>query len=89
MEWLWIAVAIAALVIELTTKRLVAVWVALSALIVNLIGGISDIGLLWQGAIFIGMSVLLILVTYPLTKKLLRKENNKDFEEREKNQKTE
>ena len=89
MEWLWIAVAIAALVIELTTKRLVAVWVALSALIVNLVDGVFNVGLLWQGAIFIGMSVLLILVTYPLTKKLLRKENDKNSEKCEENQKSE
>ncbi len=74
MEWLWTSVAIAFLVIELTTKRLVAVWVSVSALIVNLIDAIfSGIGVLWQGAIFIGLSALLILITYPITKRIFNK----------------
>ena len=64
MEWLWTSVAIAFLVIELTTKRLVAVWVSLSAIFVNLIdAAFSGVGVLWQGAIFIGLSALLILIT--------------------------
>ena len=77
MDWLWVAVAIACLVIELTTKRLVAVWVALAALIVNLVDAVaSGIGVLWQGAIFVGLSALLILLTYPLTKRLVNKAEN-------------
>lgn len=84
MEWLWISVAIAFLVIELTTKRLVAVWVSISALIVNLIDAIfSGIGVLWQGAIFLVLSAILILITYPLTKKLFTKCNKSEEQKNE------
>ena len=84
MEWLWIGIAIAFLVIELTTKRLVAVWISLSALFVNLIDLVfSGVGVLWQGAIFVILSALLVVITYPLTKRIFGKHNENKEEKNE------
>jgi len=81
MEWLWIALAIAFLVVELNTQRLVAVWISVSAASMMIIKVIfPDLRLIWQGLIFLGVSALLILITYPITKKMFDKKNHKDKE---------
>lgn len=80
MEWLWTALAIAFLVVELNTRRLVAVWISVSASIVIVLKAIfPDLRLVWQGVTFLGLSVLLILITYPLTKKIFK--NDAESEE--------
>ena len=82
MEWLWVALAIVALVVELNTRRLVAVWVSVSAAQVILLRVIfPDLRLIWQGLIFIGLSALLILITYPVTKKILNKDALRERDE--------
>lgn len=74
MEWLWASIAIAFLVVELNTRRLMAVWITVSASLVMLIKAIfPDIRLVWQGLIFLGLSVLFILISYSITKKMFRK----------------
>ncbi len=84
MEWLWAALAIAFLVVELNTQRLVAVWVSVSAAFIMVIKAIfPDLRLVWQGLIFLGLSVLLILISYPITKKLFDKEKEKNKKQRE------
>lgn len=84
MEWLWVSVAIAFLVIELTTKRLVAVWAAVSALTTTLIDvAFTSVGLLWQGVIFLSLSAILILISYPITKKLFNKSEDKTKNEQD------
>ena len=80
MEWLWTALAIAFLVVELNTRRLVAVWISVSASIIIVLKAIfPDLRLVWQGVTFLGLSVLLILITYPLTKKIFK--NDAESEE--------
>lgn len=74
MEWLWAALAIAFLVVELNTRRLVAVWITVSASAVMVVKAIfPEFRFVWQGLLFLGLSVLLILITYPITKNVNKK----------------
>lgn len=74
MEWLWAALAIAFLVVELNTRRLVAVWITVGASIVMVVKAIfPDFRFVWQGVLFLTSSVLLILITYPITRKIFNK----------------
>lgn len=75
MEWFWIAIAIAFLVIELNTLKLVAAWVSVAASSVMMIKGIfPDVRLVWQLVIFLCLASLLILLTYPIIKNRFNKE---------------
>ena len=75
MEWFWIAIAIAFLVIELNTLKLVAAWVSVAASSVMIIKGIfPDVRLVWQLVIFLCLASLLILLTYPIIKNRFNKE---------------
>ena len=77
MEWIWVAVAIGFFAVELTTKRLIAIWATLGALITTMLDIIFvDMGLVHQGLIFLGVSSLLILASYPLTKSILSKDKD-------------
>lgn len=74
MEWLWAALAIAFLVVELNTRRLIAVWITVGASIVMVVKAIfPDFRFVWQGVLFLTSSVLLILITYPITRKIFNK----------------
>ena len=74
MEWLWAALAIAFMVVELNTQRLVAVWVTVSASVVMVVKSIfPEFRFMWQGLLFLGLSVLLVLITYPITKNINKK----------------
>lgn len=78
MEWLWASLAIAFLVIELNTRRLVAVWVSVGASMSMMIKAVfPDLRFVWQGVIFLALSVILILITYPITREIFNK-NHKD-----------
>ena len=81
MEWLWASLAIAFLVVELNTRRLVAVWVSVGAsmsMMVKLI--FPELRFVWQGVIFLALSAVLILITYPITRTIFNK-NKKDDNE--------
>lgn len=78
MEWLWVAIAIGFIVIELSTQRVVSVWFAISALIVSLIRLIfPSLGLGWQFVVFVVLSVVLFAATRPLVRKIMNKNKNK------------
>ena len=80
MEWLWASLAIAFLVVELNTRRLVAVWVSVGASMSMIIKSIfPELRFVWQGVLFLILSAILILITYPITKNLYNK-NNSDEE---------
>ena len=69
MEWLWASLAIAFLVIELNTRRLVAVWVSVGASMSMMVKVIfPELRFVWQGVIFLALSAVLILITYALRK---------------------
>jgi len=69
----WAIIFIITLVIELETMNLTTIWFCVSSL-VALISGVIFAGPLIQISIFVGMSVILILLTRPLTKKMMNTE---------------
>lgn len=83
MVWFWLALAIALLVFELITVQLVSVWFAMGAgvtaivtAIVESAGGSLDV--VWQVAIFVVVSGVLLLSTRKLALKLLKKNNKQE-----------
>lgn len=83
MVWFWLALAIALLVLELITVQLVSVWFAMGAgvtaivtAIVESAGGSLDV--VWQVAIFVVVSGVLLLSTRKLALKLLKKNKKQE-----------
>jgi membrane protein implicated in regulation of membrane protease activity len=78
MMWVWFSLAILLLVVELATTQFVSIWFSASALVTGLIVSIfEDIGLVWQGLIFVALSVVALIATRPLVKKLTSQKNGK------------
>ena len=72
MVYLWIALMVVFIVVEGLTVQLVSTWFAvgaLSALIANLCGA----GTGWQIAVFFIVSIICLIITKPLVKKLTSK----------------
>ena len=69
--YLWGAIFLAALIIELKTFNLTSVWFCVSALI-TLIAGIFGANIYWI-VIFIVTSTVLLIVTKPLVRKVAKK----------------
>ena len=72
MEYLWLAVAAAALIIEVLTVNLVSVWFiagAIAAFVASLMGA----GFWIQLCVFIVISAILIIAVMPAAKKLVAK----------------
>lgn len=80
MYWIiWLCFALVLLTIELITIDLVAVWFALSSLIMVIITAIfPKLELIWQLVIFITLSTTLLLSTRKLVKKLMQKRNGNE-----------
>ena len=71
MQWFWLALSIALVVIELSTTQLISVWFALGAGITAVVKVIfPSIGIPWQALIFVLASTVLFLATRPFVKKL-------------------
>ena len=75
MYWIiWLCFALVLLTIELITIDLVAVWFALSSLIMVIITAIfPNLQLVWQIVIFIALSATLLVSTRKLVNKLMQK----------------
>ena len=75
MYWIiWLCFALVLLAIEFITIDLVAVWFALSSLILVLITAIfPNLQLVWQIVIFIALSATLLVSTRKLVNKLMQK----------------
>lgn len=74
MMWVWFGIAVALIIVECATIELVAIWFALSALLMGVIVGIaSGLELIWQISIFVALSVAFVFATRPLVKKLMAK----------------
>ena len=77
--WIWFGIAVVLLTVELATVDLVAIWLALSALVMGVIAGIAtELHIVWQVAIFVALSAGLLVGTRPLVKKFLRRRKNTD-----------
>ena len=69
----WSVIVIAAIVIEVSTVALTSIWFAFGGLIA-LIMAIFDIDFVWQLLAFTGVSIISLLATRPIAKKM----NTKD-----------
>ena len=71
MHWFWLALAIALVVIELSTTQLVSIWFAIGAGVIAIVKVIAPgISIPWQVLIFVLVSAALFFATRPLVKKL-------------------
>lgn len=78
MEWFWLSLTIGLIVLELATVQLVCVWFALSAMVTTILTLIFDgLTIPWQAAIFVVLSIALLVATRPLVKMLLKKRSEK------------
>ena len=74
MMWIWFALAILLLVVELVTTQFVSIWFSASALITGVVVAIFDeMQLIWQIVIFVALSVAALVATKPLVKKITGK----------------
>ncbi|MBQ8319404.1 MAG: NfeD family protein [Clostridia bacterium] len=79
MFWIWLAIAVAFLFIEIMTSDLVSIWFAASALVMVLISAVfPDLHVGWQVGIFVVLSAVLFVATRKLVKKFFKR--NKDQE---------
>lgn len=67
---LWVVVFFVAVIIESLEPQLVSLWFAGGALLALLAATLFNIGIVWQGLIFILTSVILLLLTRPFVKKV-------------------
>ena len=80
MEWIWLGLMIALVVIELTTTQLICVWFAFGAMVTSILTVIFEnvgFGIGWQIVVFIIVSVALLFSTRPIVKKFLHKKTEK------------
>ncbi len=71
MPWVWLGVTIAAIVSEAATLALVAVWFIPSAL-VSLVISLFRLPIWLQAAVFLAMSLALMIFLKPFMKKVLK-----------------
>lgn len=70
--WMWLAIFILCLVIEAVTTDLTSIWFALGALFA-LVVAFLEVHILFQIAVFLGTSLLALILTRPLVKKFFKK----------------
>lgn len=71
MPWIWLGVTVAAIVFEASTLALVAVWFIPSAL-VSLVISLFRLPVWLQAAVFLAMSLALMIFLKPFMKKVLK-----------------
>ena len=77
MVWVWLAVFIITLVAEAFTFDLVSIWFSFAAIVALIVAVTTDLAYYYQIVIFICVSVVLLLLTRPLMKKLLKNQERK------------
>ena len=71
MMWVWFALAILLLVVELATVQFVSIWFSASALVTGIVVTIfNGMPIVWQIVLFVVLSVVALFATRPLVKKL-------------------
>lgn len=71
---IWLALFILFVIIEVSFPALVSIWFAISAMILTILSGHIN-NLLYEFYIFIVLSLLLLVLTKPIVKKITRKRN--------------
>lgn len=77
MIWLWVwgIVTALALIVEFMTADLITIWFAAGGLVTLLVVALApELHIIWQLAIFVGISVVLLLCTRKICLKLLNKD---------------
>jgi membrane protein implicated in regulation of membrane protease activity len=77
--WVWLVIAIILGLAELTFSGLVLIWSAIGALLASIVAVYAPNNLVLQILVFLGFSVLLILLTRPISKKILNKNSDQSF----------
>ena len=74
MTYIWLAMLIGAIVLEIVTTQIVSIWFAAGALaaLIATLAGVSNVWL--QLLIFVIVSAVALIVTRPLVKKLINKQ---------------
>ena len=79
MMWIWFALAVVLLIVEMSTTELVAVWFAAAALVLGVVTAIvPSLDIIWQVLIFAVLSAALVVATRPLVKKLMKRGKNRE-----------
>ena len=77
--WMWFIIAIGLLIVELSTVELVAIWFALSSLVLGVLVSIfPEMPMLLQVAIFVILSGILVLSTRKLVKKITARKKGQE-----------
>ncbi len=76
MGWIWIAVIVLAIIVEILTDQLIAIWFIPGAA-VGVILAFADVDTIWQVLIFLVATVIGIAVGKTLLSKKLRKTSTK------------
>ena len=77
--WVWFGLALVLFITELCTIDLVAVWFAISALILGIIAAIfTELQFGWQALIFIVLSTVLFLATRPFVKRFMKRKKGQE-----------
>ena len=74
MTYIWLAVLIGAIVLEIVTTQIVSIWFAAGAL-ASLIATLAGVSNVWiQLLIFVLVSAIALIITRPLVKKLVNRQ---------------
>ncbi len=76
MVYMWLALMVILCIIEALTMQMICIWLAGGALAAA-IASIAGLNQLWQIAIFLGTSVILLVATRPAVKKLTKNRTEK------------
>lgn len=76
MFWIWLAVLVVSVIIEIFTMDLVSIWFGVGAIIPLFLSLIDDFPIVWQIVIFIVSSALLMIFLRKIAQKLLFKNSN-------------
>lgn len=83
MVWFWLALAVALVVVELSTTQLVSIWLAIGSAVTAIVTAIvtsfgGNLPVVWQFVIFIATAAILLVSTRKLVKKFLQKNKNQE-----------
>ena len=76
MIWIWIAVIIAAVVVEVASMQLLSIWFAIGGVAALITSFLTD-NIVIQIVVFIVVSVIALAMIFPIVRKSLKKEHVK------------
>ena len=77
MIWIWLAVVAVSLIVEFFTWDLTSIWFAVAGLISMILSAIDGINWVWQLAVFLVVSAVLIIFVRQICRKFLLKHEEK------------